>query len=221
MCMPGSVAKVQRLVDDAVAKGAACLAGGRPNAAAGPGQFYPPTVLTGVTEDMLIWHEEVFGPVMIVVPFEGDDEGVALANDCEFGLGSTVFCADMRRARRIAARLEAGMTSINDFNATYMCQSLPFGGVKMSGFGRFGGVEGLRALCVPKAVAEDKFPLIKTTIPGPWLPPVGAVAQPFAVAMTTMFYGPCVAVKARGLAALLRCLVLPGGGGGGGKAKAA
>jgi hypothetical protein len=91
-------------------------------------------------------------------------------------------------------------------------QSLPFGGVKMSGFGRFGGVEGLRALTVPKAVAEDALPFMKTTIPGPWLPPVGPVAQPFAVALTTMFYGPCIAVKLRGLGALLRCLAAPGGG---------
>jgi acyl-CoA reductase-like NAD-dependent aldehyde dehydrogenase len=219
MCMPGSVEKVHRLVADALSKGARVLAGGAPNAAAGAGQFYPPTVVTGVTRDMAIWHEEVFGPVMVVVPFDSDDEAVALANDCEFGLGSSVFSGSTRRARAIAARLEAGMTSINDFNATYMCQSLPFGGVKMSGFGRFGGVEGLRALCVPKAVAEDAWPLlIKTTIPGPWLPPVGPVAQPFAVALTTVFYGPCFAVKARGLAALLRCLVAPGGAG---KAKAA
>lgn len=217
MCMPGSVAKVARLVDDAVSKGAACLAGGAPNAGAGPGQFYPPTVLAGVTPGMDIWHEEVFGPVMIVVPFDSDDEAVALANDCAFGLGSSVFSGSTRRARALAGRLEAGMTSINDFNATYMCQSLPFGGVKMSGFGRFGGVEGLRALTVPKAVAEDAYPFIKTSIPAPWLHPIGAAAQPFAVALTTMFYGPCVAVKARGLGALLRVLA---GGGGGGKAKA-
>lgn len=220
MCMPGAVDKVKRLVDDAVAKGARCLAGGKPPAGGSGGQFFPPTVLAGVTKDMAIWHEEVFGPVMIVVPFDSDDDAVALANDCAFGLGSSVFSGSARRARAIAARLEAGMTSINDFNATYMCQSLPFGGVKMSGFGRFGGVEGLRALTVPKAVAEDRWPwLMRTTIPAPWLHPVGAAAQPFAVALTTMFYGPCLAVKARGLGALLRVLVA-GGGAGGGKAKA-
>ncbi|KAI8471381.1 MAG: Aldehyde/histidinol dehydrogenase [Monoraphidium minutum] len=223
MCMPGSVEKVQRLVADALAKGATALSGGAPPAAgaAGPGQFFPPTVLAGVTRDMAIWHEEVFGPVMIVVPFSSDDEAVALANDCEFGLGSSVFSGSTRRARAIAGRLEAGMTSINDFNATYMCQSLPFGGVKMSGFGRFGGVEGLRALTVPKAVAEDRFPLMKTTIPAPWLHPVGANAQPFAVGLTTMFYGPSLALKARGLAVLLRALLAPSGGSGAAKAKAA
>ena len=90
---------------------------------------------------------------MTVIPFSTDDEAVAIANDCPFGLGSSVFCRSASRARAIGARLEAGMTSLNDFNATYMCQSLPFGGVKHSGFGRFGGVEGLRALCVPKVCA--------------------------------------------------------------------
>lgn len=93
------------------------------------------------------------GQVMTVLPFGSDDEAVALANDCPFGLGSSVFSGSRRRARALASRLEAGMSSINDFNATYMCQGLPFGGVKLSGFGRFAGVEGLRALTVPKVRA--------------------------------------------------------------------
>ena len=94
--------------------------------------------------------------VMAIAGFATDDEAVALANDCAFGLGSAVFSENEVRANRIGARLAAGMTSINDFATTYMCQSLPFGGVKDSGFGRFGGVEGLRGLCVAKAVCEDR-----------------------------------------------------------------
>lgn len=77
--------------------------------------------------------------VMSVIPWDSDDEVVALANDCDFGLGSNVFSGSQARARRIGERLEAGMTSINDFATTYMCQSLPFGGVKQSGFDRFAG----------------------------------------------------------------------------------
>ncbi len=77
---------------------------------------------------------------MSITTFQTDDEVVALANDCDFGLGSNVFSGSQSRARRIAARLEAGMSSINDFATTYMCQSLPFGGVKHSGFDRFAGV---------------------------------------------------------------------------------
>jgi acyl-CoA reductase-like NAD-dependent aldehyde dehydrogenase len=256
MCMPGAVEKVQRLVDDAVKKGAKVLSGGKPGCANAPlwvsggekaaenggggageaptpspgratrssrgkpaaadassdsspstGQFYPPTVLTGVTRDMLIWREEVFGPVMMVVSWQNEDEAVALANDCEFGLGSSVFAGSEAQARRIASRLEAGMSSVNDFNATYMCQSLPFGGVKQSGFGRFGGVEGLRALTVAKAVAFDRCPLLmRTTIPAPWLHPVGSNAAPFARGLTTMFYGQSLGVRAQGLREVLLAL---------------
>lgn len=92
---------------------------------------------------------------MTVIPFDTDEEAVAFANDCPFGLGSSVFSGSSARGRAIASRLEAGMTSVNDFNATYMCQGLPFGGVKYSGFGRFAGVEGLRALCHPKVGVGD------------------------------------------------------------------
>jgi hypothetical protein len=91
--------------------------------------------------------QEVFGPVMSIIPFDSDEEAVALANDCDFGLGSNVF-GSQARARRIAEQLEAGMSSINDFATTYMCQSLPFGGVKQSGFDRFAG-EGERAPPAP------------------------------------------------------------------------
>eukprot|EP00879_Flechtneria_rotunda_P025534 GHRR01027136.1.p1 GENE.GHRR01027136.1~~GHRR01027136.1.p1 ORF type:complete len:614 (+),score=214.33 GHRR01027136.1:630-2471(+) len=134
------------------AEAAAPAAAGDANrvSTASAGQFYPPTVVAGVTKDMDLYHEEVFGPVMTVIPFDTDEQAIAIANDCAFGLGSSVFSGNLKRARHIGQQLEAGMTSINDFNATYMCQGLPFGGVKYSGFGRFGGVEGLRALCIPK-----------------------------------------------------------------------
>jgi acyl-CoA reductase-like NAD-dependent aldehyde dehydrogenase len=70
------------------------------------GQFFEPTVVTGVTRDMRIWRQEVFGPVAVIVPFDSDEEAVALANDCDFGLGSAVFSGDARRANAIAQRLE-------------------------------------------------------------------------------------------------------------------
>ena len=107
------------------------------------------------------------------------------------------------------------MTSINDFATTYMCQSLPFGGVKESGFDRFAGIEGLRGLCVPKAVAEDRWPFT-TTIPPLLQYPVSEQAFPFVSSLVWMFYAPGLAGNARGLLGLLRCF-LPGGGG---KAKA-
>ncbi|GLI61056.1 hypothetical protein VaNZ11_003318, partial [Volvox africanus] len=223
MCMPGLAEKVHGLVEDAVARGAQLLAGGQLRSVSGSGgQYYPPTLLADVRPGMKIWEEEVFGPVMSVVRWSTDDEVVELANDCAFGLGSSVFAGSQRRARDIASRLEAGMSAINDFGTTYMCQSLPFGGVKHSGFDRFAGVEGLRGLCVPKAVCEDRFPmLMKSAIPPPWEFPVKSNAVAFGRSLVTMFYGPGLLYKAHGLAALLHCLMFPGSYGKGGKPKAA
>ena len=124
MCMPSAVAAVAALVDDAVAKGAKLLAGGSSKMIKSGGQFYPPTVLYGVKRGMRLWEEEVFGPVFAIAVARDDDDAVALANDCSFGLGSAVFSKNQARARRIGERLEAGMTSLNDFATTYMCQSL-------------------------------------------------------------------------------------------------
>jgi len=209
MCMPGLAQKIQGLVDDAVAKGAKVLAGGKlPQHL--PGQFYPPTVITNVNKNMEIWSEEVFGPVMCIIPWSSDDEVVALANDCPFGLGSNVFSASQARSRAIAFRLEAGMSTINDFATTYMCQSLPFGGVKHSGFDRFGGIEGLRGLCHPKAVCEDRLPwLMKSSLPPPWQYPVQETAFPFGTSLVAMFYGPGIVCKIKGLLRLAACFLAP------------
>eukprot|EP00887_Chlorella_sp_A99_P003616 scaffold7.g3616.t1 len=211
MCMPGQAEKVQELVFDAVKRGAKVLVGGAlPRApAAGGGTYYPPTVLTGVTPDMRIWREEVFGPVMAVVPFATDDEAVTIANDCPFGLGSSVFSGSRSRARRIGERLEAGMTSLNDFATTYMCQSLPFGGVKESGFDRFAGIEGLRGLCVPKAVAEDRWPF-KTAIPPLLRYPVSDAAFGFVSSLVWMFYAPGLGGNLKGLLDVISCFLSGG-----------
>jgi acyl-CoA reductase-like NAD-dependent aldehyde dehydrogenase len=214
MCMPRQARYVQALVDDAVARGARVLAGGQlpPNdgTPAAAGQFYPPTVLVGVTPAMRIAQEEVFGPVLCVTPFDTDDEAAALANGCAFGLGSNVFSGSTRRARALASRLEAGMSSVNDFASTYMSQALPFGGVKESGFDRFAGVEGLRGCCVPKAVAEDAIPwLIRTDIPPPLRYPVAPYAFDFCAALCRIFYGLSLWERAKGVAGVAACFLLP------------
>ncbi|MEW5302973.1 MAG: hypothetical protein WDW38_003925 [Sanguina aurantia] len=212
MCMPGLAEKVQGLVDDAVSHGAEVLAGGvMPQVTLERrGQFYPPTVLAGVTPAMRIWSEEVFGPVMSLIKWSTDAEVIALANDCPFGLGSSVFAKSQSRARHIASQLEAGMSAINDFGTTYMCQSLPFGGVKHSGFDRFAGVEGLRGLCVPKAVCEDAFPLLMSSaIPPPWSVPIPDIGLPFGTGLVAMFYGPGLLFQLKGLARVIACFVLP------------
>ena len=207
LCLPGLAEKVQMLVDDAVAKGATIVTGGSiPPTHGSTGQYYPPTIITNVTKEMRIWQEEVFGPVMVVVTFASDDEAVVLANDCDFGLGSSVFSRDVKRARAMGARIQAGMTSINDFAATYMAQSLPFGGVKESGFDRFAGVEGLRGMCVPKAVAEDRWPF-STTIPPMLQYPVKPAAFRFVMSLVWMFYAPTVGGNVKGLVGLIKCFL--------------
>ncbi|HEX9999982.1 MAG TPA: NAD-dependent succinate-semialdehyde dehydrogenase, partial [Actinoplanes sp.] len=134
-----TVAKVDGLVRGAVEAGATALTGGeRP---AGPGFYYPPTVLTGVRPDAPILREEIFGPVAPIVTFTGEDEGVRLANDTEFGLVAYVYTGDLARGLRVSEAIEAGMVGLN--RGLVSDPAAPFGGVKQSGIGREGGHEGL------------------------------------------------------------------------------
>jgi len=157
MTMPGQVDIVAKLVDDAVKKGARAVVGGHRGEGTS-GQFFEPTVLVGVTPDMAIAKEETFGPVMCIFRVKDDADAIRLANSTAYGLGSTVFSKDAKRARRIADQLRAGSTIINDFGLAYMANDLPFGGVGGSGFGRLNGREGLRAMCNIKSVMTDRFP---------------------------------------------------------------
>jgi succinate-semialdehyde dehydrogenase / glutarate-semialdehyde dehydrogenase len=132
-------AKVAELVEDAVAKGAHVLCGGRP--IDGDGWFYAPTVLAGVTADAALLREEIFGPVAPVVAFASEDEALAAANGTEYGLAAYVYTRDLARAFRMAERLDVGMVGLNQ--GIVSNAGAPFGGVKQSGFGREGGPEGL------------------------------------------------------------------------------
>jgi acyl-CoA reductase-like NAD-dependent aldehyde dehydrogenase len=154
---PQQVEIIERLVNDAIAKGAEALVGGKRRK--GKGQFFEPTILVDVKPDMAIMKEELFGPVMCVLRYRTEDEAISIANGTRFGLGSTVMSKDPARARRLAERLRVGSCTINDFGFTYMAQDLPFGGVDASGFGRLNGREGLRACTNPKAILEDRLPL--------------------------------------------------------------
>jgi succinate-semialdehyde dehydrogenase / glutarate-semialdehyde dehydrogenase len=143
--------KVAELLEDAMDRGARVLSGGiRPD---GAGFFFPPTVLTGVPGDARMAHEEIFGPVAPLTPFRDEAEVLAAANATEFGLVSYVFTNDLRRALRVAEKLETGMVGINQ--GVVSNPAAPFGGVKASGVGREGGAVGIDEFLEIKYVGID------------------------------------------------------------------
>jgi succinate-semialdehyde dehydrogenase/glutarate-semialdehyde dehydrogenase len=141
--------KVDALVQDAVAAGAEVLAGGAP--VDGPGYFYAPTVLGSVPRHARLLHEEIFGPVAPIVTFSEEEEAIALANDTEYGLVAYVYSRDIGRALRVTEGLATGMVGLNQ--GLVSNASAPFGGVKASGFGREGGLEGIDEYLETKYVA--------------------------------------------------------------------
>ena len=133
------LAKVERHVADAIAKGAMVLTGGKRHALGGT--FYEPTVLTGMSSDMQMYGEETFGPVAGLFRFSTDDEAVAMANDTEFGLAAYIFTDSTSRLFRVSEALEYGMVSAN--TGIFSSEVGPFGGVKSSGLGREGSKYGI------------------------------------------------------------------------------
>ncbi|MCV7175291.1 NAD-dependent succinate-semialdehyde dehydrogenase [Mycolicibacterium sphagni] len=134
-----AVEKVQRHVDEAVDGGATVVTGGARHSIGGT--FFEPTLLTGVTNDMLVAREETFGPLAAVIPFEDEADAVRMANDTEFGLAAYFFTRDLGRAWRVGEALEFGVVGVNTGLISY--EGAPFGGVKQSGLGREGSRHGL------------------------------------------------------------------------------
>ncbi len=143
--------KVERLVADAVDRGARVRTGGE--RLPGPGYFYPPTVLDNVQPGSAMLAEEVFGPVAPIMTFADDDEALALANDTEHGLVAFVFSRDLRRAMAVGERIETGMVGLN--RGVVSDPAAPFGGAKQSGIGREGGHHGLLEFLEPKYFSFD------------------------------------------------------------------
>ncbi|RVW39949.1 Aldehyde dehydrogenase 22A1 [Vitis vinifera] len=209
ICMQEHSEKLQNLVNEALDKGAEFAGRGSFGNLGEDAvdQFFPPTVLVNVNHSMQLMQEEAFGPILPIMKFSSDEEVVKLANDSRYGLGCAVFSGSQRRAKAIASQIHCGMAAINDFASTYMCQSLPFGGVKDSGFGRFAGIEGLRACCLVKSVVEDRWwPFIKTKIPKPIQYPVADNGFEFQESLVEALYGLNVWDRLRALVHVLKML---------------
>ncbi|MCE7885398.1 MAG: aldehyde dehydrogenase family protein [Actinobacteria bacterium ATB1] len=158
MIAPSQIGIVEEHVEDAVGRGARVETGGvrRGDLA---GDFFEPTVLTGVDHDMRIMREETFGPVLPIMRVRDEREAIRLANDTPYGLTASVWTRDKAKGRRIAAELRAGSVLINDHITAYGITELPFGGVGDSGFGRVHGPEGLLEFVEVKSYVEDRLGL--------------------------------------------------------------
>lgn len=147
-----AVTKVERLVVDAIELGAQVLLGDRNRLASG--LFVSPIVLTGVTPQMRLWSEEIFGPVCAISTFGDESEAITLANESRYGLAAYVYSNDHRRACRVAESLEYGMVGVNDTAISNV--QAPFGGVKESGFGREGGTQGIEEYLYTQYLLVDE-----------------------------------------------------------------
>jgi acyl-CoA reductase-like NAD-dependent aldehyde dehydrogenase len=177
---------VRELVDDAVSAGATLVCGGplQTPPAGLDGDFFAPTVLTGVTHDMRIMREEIFGPVLPIIVVDSEDEAMALANDSEFGLGASVWTSDRSKGERVARELESGMVWINDHMFSHGACQLAWGGVKESGLGRTHSKFGLyECVNVKLRVWEP------STVRNPWWHPYDETLGRALKQTATILYG--------------------------------
>lgn len=144
----------QAQIDQAVAAGARVLVGNEQRP--GPGCFFSPTLLVGVTPEMTVAKEETFGPVLPVIAVDNADEALRVANALPFGLSGAVFARSTAEARRVARQLETGNVCLNDTAVHYFCVESPLGGIKQSGLGVRHGHEAIRQFCWTETVIEDR-----------------------------------------------------------------
>ena len=142
--------KILSYIEIAKSEGAVCVLGGRSRPDLGAGQFIEPTIFTGVRNSMRIAQEEVFGPVLVVIPFDDEKEAISIGNDIPFGLAAAVWTRDLRRAMLMTEKLKAGTVWVNNYRATSFTS--PFGGYKESGIGRESGSETIKEYLDTKCV---------------------------------------------------------------------
>jgi acyl-CoA reductase-like NAD-dependent aldehyde dehydrogenase len=155
MTFPPQLDIVSDHVEDARARGARILTGGRRKD--GPGDFYEPTVIADADHTMKVMVDETFGPVLGVMKVRDADEAVAMANDTRYGLSASVMSRDTKRAEQVARRLEVGATNIDDVLTNYFLQNLPMGGWKQSGVGARHGAYGIKRFCRTEAIVSPRF----------------------------------------------------------------
>ncbi|MBJ8342117.1 aldehyde dehydrogenase family protein [Antrihabitans sp. YC3-6] len=154
---PPQLEIIEAHVADALTKGARAVVGGhrRP----GVGRFFEPTVLVDVDHTMDCMTQETFGPLLPIMKVRNDEEAVRLANDSPYGLGSSIFTRDIAKANRLARRLDAGNTWINDAIMSYLAQEAPFAGARESGLGGRHGKQGIRKYCDTHTILTTRFAL--------------------------------------------------------------
>ncbi|KAI2467839.1 ALDH-like protein [Annulohypoxylon bovei var. microspora] len=201
MVSDASFARFEGLVADAVARGARLLAGGKRyvHPEHPKGFYFTPTLLVDVTPDMAVANEECFGPIMTILksPSSSAADILQLANAPDFGLGASVYGRDSDPIlQEVVKDIRAGGVAVNDFAVFYAVQ-LPFGGVGGSGYGRFAGEEGLRGLCNPKSVCEDRMAWlgIRTAIPPPVRYPVQSQERGWRFTKGVVGVGYAITVK--------------------------
>jgi acyl-CoA reductase-like NAD-dependent aldehyde dehydrogenase len=174
---------VEAHVNDAVAKGARVLAGGKRLAA--EGTFFQPTVLGGVDHSMDCMTEETFGPTLPIMKVRDAEQAIELANDTPYGLQASVFTKDLKKGEAVARRIRAGAVVVNDANANYVALEAPMGGWKQSGLGVRHGADGIRKYCRRQTIVVTRFAMKKDL----YMFPYGKARSQLLVRLLKLLYG--------------------------------